>query len=947
MFSLFVLFTSSKAAEVTFILTVEAAMPEGEVVCLEYNYHATVDPMTKTGENEWQITIDGFNIGEDATYLYKRNYNTEGEWEDRPKGIRNLDVSSETITVHDTIRKWRWWPADGVVPAIDMSGYLTSAPTIMPKRKFYGGVFLIDYWSSIRYKPLVVPTMNVIKDRYGTGTSVIYNTLIHYDPSNMDTSIELVLLDLDSGGGGTSDEDLIYLITETHNRGLKFVMYFCTFPSGNETSINGHHPAALIFTYAYGQAWWESYFEQLTPFVLNYAQIAEQNNVEMFLLKNQWHQDDSEFVAPLYAALIDEIKNVYSGPIALDQWGGGGENHMAAFDKADYIAIDVFSHDMADHQQHISDLNSPDIDELCTEIGHFLDFEYKLTTEEYDKPVIVYTLGGSSYDGALLGEPYWEDVFWYYPDDPAAPVNLQVQADFFEASMQAIAERPWIEGVFSFGYVYWDNLDKSVSVRGKPAEGVLAKWVDWMSESSLSKRPAVLSYSTNSATAGTAITITGDNFNSATEVLFGDVSADFAIVSNTEMDVIVPENLPYSNTVTVYNSQGGASSIDKFYVPPFQSDRSHLLKFNYSNAMTIPSNNLAPSESFTFETWIHIDSVAEFDQLMNLQYGEWPTGMSFYFYASQYSDKNPDIGFSQHNQQSEEGATIQHSFWPGMNKWAHAAGVYNNDSLFFYLDFAEVKTSGWNENKSKPAIGSPPAGVAQISLGSFFGKIRDVRLWNKALSPEEMLAYAEQPPDGTEEDLVAYWPLDDGSGQTARDIGPNNLPITLGYSTNVEDNDPTWLAIEVPPASISVTIPAGRVELVAGDMQYIAWSSASMDSVKIELSTDNGLTWSAIATVGASPATYIWTVPESISSTECLIRVADLADQTVSDMCDTAFSVFEYRSGDVGGDGQVNIFDLLDLLKVISGVSAESPRSDVNLDGKTDIFDLLELLKKL
>ena len=51
--------------------------------------------------------------------------------------------------------------------------------------------------------------------------------------------------------------------------------------------------------------------------------------------------------------------------------------------------------------------------------------------------------------------------------------------------------------------------------------------------------------------------------------------------------------------------------------------------------------------------------------------------------------------------------------------------------------------------------------------------------------------------------------------------------------------------------------------------------------------------------------------------------------------------------GDVNGTGKVDIFDLLDLLKVISGkVAADEPeRFDMNDDGKTNIFDLLELLQ--
>ncbi|HUU28827.1 MAG TPA: choice-of-anchor D domain-containing protein [archaeon] len=51
--------------------------------------------------------------------------------------------------------------------------------------------------------------------------------------------------------------------------------------------------------------------------------------------------------------------------------------------------------------------------------------------------------------------------------------------------------------------------------------------------------------------------------------------------------------------------------------------------------------------------------------------------------------------------------------------------------------------------------------------------------------------------------------------------------------------------------------------------------------------------------------------------------------------------------GDVDKNSKVDIFDLLELLKVLSGRVASSSSSDVDRNGATNIFDLLELLKIL
>ena len=56
--------------------------------------------------------------------------------------------------------------------------------------------------------------------------------------------------------------------------------------------------------------------------------------------------------------------------------------------------------------------------------------------------------------------------------------------------------------------------------------------------------------------------------------------------------------------------------------------------------------------------------------------------------------------------------------------------------------------------------------------------------------------------------------------------------------------------------------------------------------------------------------------------------------------------VVEYTAvpGDVDQSGSINIFDLLDLLQVLSGSKPSSLSSDVSQDGLTNIFDLLALL---
>ena len=86
------------------------------------------------------------------------------------------------------------------------------------------------------------------------------------------------------------------------------------------------------------------------------------------------------------------------------------------------------------------------------------------------------------------------------------------------------------------------------------------------------------------------------------------------------------------------------------------------------------------------------------------------------------------------------------------------------------------------------------------------------------------------------------------------------------------------------------------------------------------------------------------------------ISLANVSLSTVTDTLATEISVTAvsgkitvgaFEPGDVSGDGKINIFDLLALLKVLGGTGTVDGDPDVNADGKVNIFDLLSLLKLL
>ncbi len=91
--------------------------------------------------------------------------------------------------------------------------------------------------------------------------------------------------------------------------------------------------------------------------------------------------------------------------------------------------------------------------------------------------------------------------------------------------------------------------------------------------------------------------------------------------------------------------------------------------------------------------------------------------------------------------------------------------------------------------------------------------------------------------------------------------------------------------------TLTLAAPAGGEKWTIGTQQNITWSSAQIATVKIDYSTDNGTTWIAVvANIPASPATYVWTVPNTPTN-QALIRISDGSNTATFAQSAAAFSI--------------------------------------------------------
>ena len=103
--------------------------------------------------------------------------------------------------------------------------------------------------------------------------------------------------------------------------------------------------------------------------------------------------------------------------------------------------------------------------------------------------------------------------------------------------------------------------------------------------------------------------------------------------------------------------------------------------------------------------------------------------------------------------------------------------------------------------------------------------------------------------------------------------------------------DKVWLSDLVEYSSVTVQSPNGGEVWVVGETEDITWTCINVNDVKIEMSFDNGNTWSTIVDSIPNTETYSWTVTAQDSSNECLIKITNVANGEVFDMSDNVFSI--------------------------------------------------------
>lgn len=132
-----------------------------------------------------------------------------------------------------------------------------------------------------------------------------------------------------------------------------------------------------------------------------------------------------------------------------------------------------------------------------------------------------------------------------------------------------------------------------------------------------------------------------------------------------------------------------------------------------------------------------------------------------------------------------------------IGEWTHVAYARSLKQAKLYVN-GELKTVrptgiSFTTNDLPLCIGGSTLIDQEGKPCAFIGLIDDVRVWSVARSQMNIKRSMRRPPKGNEEKLVAWFALNEGSGQVIPNPTGKTGPMMLGESREPDGQDPVWV----------------------------------------------------------------------------------------------------------------------------------------------------------
>ena len=262
------------------------------------------------------------------------------------------------------------------------------------------------------------------------------------------SSVDSPIVVCNTSAGTPSDRSIKHIIMYAKNLGLRvFLKPNLIIPSGG---------------YAFqvrmkSEADWKTFFSSYTEAMVHLAEISAETGVDYFSVGTE--MSSSQYRDAEWRKVIQDIRRVYPGPLTYSAIHSGAETSISWWDALDAIGVDAY--------YPLTNLKNPTVDQLKAGWKTHVSVLEALS-KKWDRPIIFTEAGYTSKEGTNRS--------------PAAelldqPIDLQEQADCYQALIEVFSGKPWWKGVFWFQQSVMPaeggTAGQFWEINGKPAENVL------------------------------------------------------------------------------------------------------------------------------------------------------------------------------------------------------------------------------------------------------------------------------------------------------------------------------------------------------------------------------------------------------------------------------------------------------------------------------------------
>ncbi len=220
---------------------------------------------------------------------------------------------------------------------------------------------------------------------------------------------------------------------------------------------------------------WQEWFANYEEFILHYAQLAQEEGMEMLCIGTELHKTCTERDAD-WRTLIQKIREVYSGQLTYAANFSDEYQEIGFWDELDFIGVQAYF--------SLTNLEEAPLEELKKGWEKPIEDLQKFS-KKFNKPVLFTEVGYKSTKNS--GKTPWEWPQRISQEERQKIHSNQHQADLYEAMFSEVFNQPFIAGVHlwkwypTFGepnnrYNRTSEFNIDFTPQGKPAEEVMSKW---------------------------------------------------------------------------------------------------------------------------------------------------------------------------------------------------------------------------------------------------------------------------------------------------------------------------------------------------------------------------------------------------------------------------------------------------------------------------------------